>query len=93
MPNPQLRVVPEVLAPCRAAKGVVGALIVIALVGGLIAATARTHQDALPVTASMREATSASIAASATTRPAGAEDFPAGDTLNANETTPHIEAF
>ncbi len=92
MPNPQLRVVPEVLAPCRAAKGVVGALIVIALVG-----IDRSHGEDTsgrpPGDCFDARGDLGQLAASATTRPAGAEYFPSGDTLNANETTPHIEAF
>lgn len=92
MPKPQLHVVPELLAPCRAAKGIVGALLVIALTG-LISVTARTPPDAGPAAASMREAIVASSVAPRAAPADRVEYFPAGYTLDAIEPAPHIEAF
>lgn len=91
MPRFQLRIVPEIPVSCRAAKGISGALIVVAL-AGLIVANARPDQDA-PLRAPSMPEENAVGRASPAAAPRDTGYFPAGYTLNASEPTPHIETF
>lgn len=94
MSRPPLHVVPELLAPCRAAKGIAATMIVITL-AGIMAAGARTDPQAPQGMASPNDVPAARVAGTTASAavPPGADYFPSGYSLNAREPTPHIEAF